>query len=82
MVSTPIVSLQAIEYAKNIPKPRIPTPPEQVHDRLYGGSSMSQRQEEAHQEAVAMEMARLEELKARHMKEKEEVDKLRTEIPT
>ncbi|XP_072033037.1 LOW QUALITY PROTEIN: uncharacterized protein [Amphiura filiformis] len=69
----------AIEYAKKVPKPRVPTPPEQVHERLYGSNS---RQQEDHQEDVALEMARLEELQARHMKEKQEVDKLRTEIPT
>ena len=72
---------QAMEYAKNIPKPRVPTPPEKVHERLHGASSRQQQEDADHEEAVVKEMSRLEELKERHMKEKQQVDMLRTEIP-
>lgn len=82
--------LQALEYAKQIPKPRIPTPPEVLHDRLYGSGansrssgagsrSSSVREETAgtHDENTALEMARLQELTARHNQEKDALDRLR-----
>ncbi|XP_038062340.1 LOW QUALITY PROTEIN: uncharacterized protein LOC119732808 [Patiria miniata] len=84
----------AMEYSKKIPKPRMPTPPEVLHERMYGalsrqhgassrqlGASSRQQaqEEEEHEERAASEMARLEELRARHMKEKEEVERLKME---
>ncbi|XP_022097552.1 uncharacterized protein LOC110983012 isoform X2 [Acanthaster planci] len=71
----------AIEYSKTVPKPRMPTPPEVWHERMFGASSRQQAKEEVeHEERAASEMARLEELRARHEKEKEEVERLRTEV--
>ncbi|XP_003724833.2 uncharacterized protein LOC100892537 isoform X2 [Strongylocentrotus purpuratus] len=80
----------ALEYAKQIPKPRIPTPPEVLHDRLYGSGansrssgagsrSSSVREETAgtRDENTALEMARLQELTQRHNQEKDALDRLR-----
>ncbi|XP_063960125.1 serine/arginine repetitive matrix protein 2-like isoform X1 [Lytechinus pictus] len=85
----------ALEYAKHIPKPPAPTPPEVLHDRLYGsgansrnsesGSRSSSVREEAfstHEENTAVEMARLQELTERHQQEKNELDRLRKGLST
>ena len=88
--------LQAIEYSKKVPKPRMPTPPEVLHERMYGTSSQASlpssttssslqqqaREEAEHRERAASEMARLEELKARHEREKMAVERLRTDGQT
>ncbi|XP_033641474.1 uncharacterized protein LOC117301553 [Asterias rubens] len=71
----------AKEYSKNIPKPRLPTPPEVLHERMYGASSrqheQQQYEEAVHSERSISEMRNLAELRARHEKEKQEVEKLR-----
>ncbi|XP_071477808.1 uncharacterized protein [Diadema antillarum] len=84
----------ALEYAKHVPKPRIPTPPEILHDRLYGSGSNSRNSQGSrnsqasaenaarHAENMAEEMARLQDLTERHRQEKEELDRLRREIST
>ncbi|XP_071958808.1 uncharacterized protein [Antedon mediterranea] len=64
----------AIEYSKRVPKPRLPTPPEEKHERIYGASDRNVD--------TTNEMKLLEQLRLRHEKEKQEVEKLKSEIRT
>ncbi|KAJ8034911.1 Jhy protein-like [Holothuria leucospilota] len=71
---------KALEYARKVPKPPLRTPPEELHDRLYGSGSKQSNlyDREGAKTYLLDEIANLDELAERHRQEKEEIERLRS----
>lgn len=73
--------LQALRYAKNVPRPPLRTPQEVLHGRLYGPARDDFGGRDGARTYVVDEIAKLDELAERHRQEKEEIERLRNGEP-